>query len=99
MKLRNTALAVTKSHRGTDGSTANFHTNFTAHMEAVTPKRTASGRASTATVSATPARNSRKLDEKEKTEWFRLWRIRKRGMMLTMNECDWLIEVVGRMGK
>ena len=77
---------------------ANYHTKFTERMEAQTRPRTQAGRATTATADDTPARSFR-LSEEEKTEWFRLWRIRKRGMMLTMNECDWLIAVVGRMAK
>jgi len=78
---------------------ANFHTKFTERMEAATRRKTPGGPATTAIASAIRARSSRKLDEKEKSEWFRLWHLRQRGMMLTMTECDWLLEVLGRMGK
>jgi hypothetical protein len=61
-----------------------------------TRRRIASGPVSPATGSVTPAHNSL-LNDAERLEWNRLRNIRRRGMMLSMAECDWLLDVMERM--
>ena len=97
-KSSGTESAATASPRGTDGNTVSYRMTCIDPEQAPTLQRIQSGRAKRVTGSDTPARNFRLSDE-EQQEWFRLWRIRKRGQMLTMGECDWLLEMVGRMAR
>jgi hypothetical protein len=87
---------ATAMPRGTDGNTANYHTRFTEHMEGLTPQRTPAGRVTSAIARNTPARSSRLSDE-ERQELLRLRTIRKKGWMLSMTECDWLLEILERV--
>lgn len=81
--------------RGTDGNTASSITKSTAGAVGPTMKAIASGPATTATGPAIPAHSS-PLSEEDLWEVARLRQIRKRGQMLTMGECDWLLEICER---
>src|SRR5580704_14158350 len=85
-----TACAATRWRRGTDGNMANSRMTRTEQELARTQRRIASGHVSPATENATPGRNS-PLNDAETLEWNRLRNIRRRGMMLSMAECDWLL--------
>ena len=87
---------ATKSRRGMDGSMANSGTKSTGRAGAPTRPRIPSGLASGITGLATLGRNL-PLNDEERPEWNRLRTLRKRGMMLSMAECDWLLEVMERM--
>lgn len=96
-KLRTWAeRGATNSPHGTAGITANCTTKCTGPEGAATSKAIASGRASTVTGPGTLARNSRLISEEDLWELTRLRQIRKRGQMLTMGECDWLLELCER---
>jgi len=79
-----------------DGTTANSTTSCTEPAADPTKKTTSSGVASTVTGLGTLAHNSRLSDE-ELLEMNRLQVIRKRGQMLSMSECDWLLELYWRL--
>src|SRR5579863_5518673 len=91
-----TERGATAMPRGTDGNTANYHTRFTEHMEGPTRQLIQSGHVSTVIEKGTPARSSRLSDE-EKQELLRLRMVRKKGWMLSMTECDWLLDVLRRI--
>jgi hypothetical protein len=82
--------------RGTDGSTASSITKSIEHGADRTTKAIASGLASSVIGRVIPVRNSQ-LSGDEERELLRLRQIRKRGQMLTMGECDWLLELIERM--
>jgi hypothetical protein len=65
-------------------------------MAARTMKTIASGVATTATELGTLA-HSLHLSDEEKLEIVRLQTIRRRGMMLSMSECDWLLNLYWRL--
>jgi hypothetical protein len=82
--------------RGTDGNTENSRTTPTEPKVEATPEVIVDGLATTATEPVTPARSSRLCGD-QVLEVYRLQAIRKRGQMLTMGECDWLLDLIERM--
>jgi hypothetical protein len=84
--------------RGTDGNTANSRTTPTEPKVEATQQLIVNGRALTATELDTLGHSSRLSDE-DQWEVTRLRTIRKRGQMLTMGECDWLLDLAERMGR
>jgi hypothetical protein len=89
--------AATSSRRGTDGVTANSGTICIGAVADRTLSTIPSGRASTVTEQDTRVHNSLMLNDEEALELLRLRTLRKRGMMLSMGECDWLITVLWRL--
>jgi hypothetical protein len=75
---------------------ANSTTKSTAARPGPTTSRIVSGVAMDATAPAILAHSS-PLSAAEQQELFRLRTIRKRGQMLTMGECDWLVETLERL--
>jgi hypothetical protein len=96
VKLKKPASGVTRSRRGMGGSTASYTTKFTGSTAVPTITRTAAGHATTAIGLDTLARSFH-LSDAEKLELVRLQNIRRRGMMLSMSECDWLLNLYWRL--
>jgi len=88
-------IGATFMQFGTDGIMANSRTSSTKRTAGRTRSKTADGPATTVTGSDIPAHNS-SLSDEEQLELLRLRTIRKRGQMLTMGECDWLLELYWR---
>jgi hypothetical protein len=85
--------------RGTDGSTANSITKCTEPAADRTTKATASGHASIVTEPGTPDPSFRFFNDEQAREFLRLQKVRKCGQMLTMTECDWLLDLYWRLKK
>lgn len=89
--------AATESPRGTDGSTGNSRTTCTELAEVPTRPRIASGPVLPATGPDTPARSS-PLNDAELLKLATVRKNRRLGFLPTVEECDFLLDVLGRMG-
>jgi len=88
---------VTNSQPGRDGTTANSTTCCTGPTEAATKPATFSGLAGSTTGSDTPGPSS-PLSDDERWKLARVRRNRRFGWMPTMEECDFLLELLGKLG-